>query len=157
MPDVKNPYAVAADAYGSMAGSVDPRSLEGKVLLKAATKLEDLQRRLASGEKIKSAECGEILEYNQKLWQLFVEDARNPDHPLPQEIKNNIATLALFIFKRTLELMIDTKPDKMQAIIDINRNIAAGLMKTVKPLPGQQAAKPLDADKPVKSTIDSIT
>ena len=54
------------------------------------------------------------------------------------------------------ELMIDTKPDKIQALIDINRNIAAGLMKQVKPLPGQQAQKP-DADKPVKSTIDSVT
>ncbi len=157
MPDMKNPYAAAADAYGTMAGSVDQRSLEGKVLLKSATKLEELQRRLASGEIIRVAESGEILEYNQKLWQLFVEDARNPDHPLPQEIKNNIATLALFIFKRTLELLIDTKPDKIQALIDINRNIAAGLMKQVKPLPGQQAAKPGDGDKPVKSTIDSVT
>jgi len=142
MPDKKNPYAAAADAYGSMAGSVDQRALEGKVLLKASSRLEDIARRLETGEKIKSLEIAEVLDYNQKLWQLFVEDARNPDHPLPLDIKNNIATLALFIFKRTLELRIDPKPEKFQAVIEINRNIAAGLMKQVKPLPGQQSTTP---------------
>ncbi|MDE1153864.1 MAG: flagellar biosynthesis regulator FlaF [Micavibrio sp.] len=151
MPDKKNPYAAAADAYGSMAGSVDQRAMEGKILLRAASRLEDTSRRLAAGEKIKSADIADVLEYNQKLWQLFVEDARNPDHPLPSDIKNNIATLALFIFKRTLELRIDPKPEKFQAVIEINRNIAAGLMKQVKPLPGQQQ-HPTDS----KPKADSI-
>ena len=153
MSNPQNPYLEATNAYGSMAASVDPRALEGKILLKAATKLEDLARRLRAGETVRVVERGDILEYNQKLWQLFVGDTMNPDHPLPQDLKNNIATLGLFIFKRTLELLADTNPDKIQALVDINRNIAAGLMKKAQdskaPSP---AAKPAPADvKPIDS------
>ncbi|MCK5659383.1 MAG: hypothetical protein KAH96_05870, partial [Alphaproteobacteria bacterium] len=38
------------------------------------------------------------------------------------------ASLAVFVFKRTQEIMIDMKPEKFKALININRNIAAGLM-----------------------------
>lgn len=124
-----NPYSKAAGAYGSTAAAVDPRMLEGQILLKAAAGLEDLARRIEKGENPSREDIGTTLTYNQKLWQLFVEDMRNPDHPLPQEIKNNIASLALFVFKRTQEILIDTQPHKFKALIDINRNIAAGLMK----------------------------
>lgn len=149
MSDKKNPYASAVEAYGTMAGIGDQRAMEGRVLLKAAAKLEALAKRLDAGEKPPVAETGEILEYNQKLWQLFVEDARNEDHPLPQEIKNNIASLALFIFKRTMEALIEPKAEKLQAMIEINRNIAAGLMKTTRPLPGAKD----EAEKKPKTVI----
>lgn len=125
----QNPYGAAADAYGNTASSVNPRALEGQILLKAAFKLEDLAKRLKAGEKVGYVEVGDILEYNKKLWQLFISDTMNPDHPLPVEIKSNIATLGVFVLKRTLEVLIDTKPEKLGALIEINRNIAAGLMK----------------------------
>lgn len=153
MSDKKNPYANAVEAYGTMAGIGDQRAMEGRILLKAAAKLEDLSNRLKSGEKPSVTETGEVLNYNQKLWQLFVEDAKNEQHPLPQEIKNNIASLALFMFKRTLEVMADVQPEKLQAMIEINRNIAAGLMKTTKPLPG---AKAEDTAKPAITSTDNL-
>jgi flagellar protein FlaF len=128
-PSQQNPYTKAAGAYGTTASATDPRALEGTILLKYAQKLEDIAKRLQANEKVPLEEVGGTLEYNQKLWQLFVEDMMNPDHPLPQEIKNNIASLALFVFKRTQEILIDTQPDKFKILININRNIAAGLMK----------------------------
>lgn len=142
MSDKNNPFAAAAQAYGNTANIEGGRELEGKILLKAATQLELLQKRLEKGEKVPSGEAGETLEYNQKLWQFFVNAMKNEEHPLPREIKNNIATLGLFVFKRTLEVMIDTKPGKIQALIEINRNIAAGLMTKPKAEPQPQAALP---------------
>lgn len=132
MSDNNNPYAAAIGAYGQAATIEGGRDLEGKILLKAATRLEGLKIRLESGEQVPIAESGEILEYNQKLWQFFVDAMRNEEHPLPLDIKNNIASLGLFMFKRTLEVMIDTKPEKLQAMIEINRNIAAGLLQKPK-------------------------
>jgi len=152
MSDKKNPYGNATQAYGQTAAIGDQRAMEGRVLLKAASKLEELSRRLQAGETPTVAETGETLEYNQKLWQLFVSDARNEDHPLPQEIKNNIASLALFMFKRTLEVMADPKAEKLQAMIEINRNIAAGLMKTVKPLPGAKE-EPEKKHQPITDSL----
>lgn len=142
MSDNKNPYAKATAAYGDTTKKAvaDGRDLEAQTLLKAATKLESLQKRLQKGEAVSAVESGEVLEYNQKLWQFFVNAMKNEDHPLPREIKNNIATLGLFVFKRTLEIMIDTKPDKIQALVEINRNIAAGLM--TRPKEGPKPAAP---------------
>ncbi|MCC7038530.1 MAG: flagellar biosynthesis regulator FlaF [Alphaproteobacteria bacterium] len=146
----KNPYTAAAGAYGSSAATTDPRALEGMVLMKAAQQLETLAKAIESGEYVSRDEIGAVLTDNKKLWQVFVSDTMNPDHPLPQEIKNNIATLALFIFKRTLELLADTNPDKIQALIDINRNIAAGVLK--KPAGAKPDAQPSKTDvQPIDS------
>jgi glutamate synthase (NADPH/NADH) large chain len=54
------------------------------------------------------------------------------------EIKQNIANLAIFIFKRTVELMIDKKPERLGVLININRQIAAGLRE--RPAAPQQPA-----------------
>ncbi len=155
MPN-ENPYTSAVAAYGNTAASVDPRALEGTILLKSAMKLEDLAKRLKAGEKVTIVEKGDVLEYNQKLWQLFVSETINPDHPLPQELKNNIATLGMFVFKRTLELLADPNPDKIQALVEINRNIAAGLLKkpaAPPPVPGTLGKK--KTDMPAASPADN--
>ena len=129
----QNPYSRAAGAYTTQ-GTVttDQRSLEGTALLKAAQNLEELTTRLESGEKVSLEELGTVLTHNRKLWELFVNDMVNPDHILPQDIRNNIASLALFVFKRTQEILVDTQPGKFRALININRSIAAGLLKKVE-------------------------
>ena len=43
-------------------------------------------------------------------------------------LRNNIGSIAIFVFKRTLELMGRPEPSKVDALIEINRTIAAGLM-----------------------------
>lgn len=131
----KNPYNKAADAYSSTAAETDQRALEGRVLLKAAQKLEALATRLKNGEKVAREEIGDIMEYNQKLWIIFASDVGNAENQLPLEVKNNIASLGLFVFKRTQQFLIDTTPEKLSALIEINRNIASGLLK-------QQTAQP---------------
>lgn len=119
----------AADAYGQMTAAVDPRALEARILLKAAQKLEILSKRLADGENVNFRETGEVVEYNQKLWTVFLNDAMDPAHPLPQDIKNNIGSLAVFVFKRSKDVLIAPSAENIKILISINRNIAAGLMK----------------------------
>ncbi len=146
----KNPYGQASDAYGSMAAKGDQRSLEGKVLLKSARQLEELSKRLAAGEKPTLEEVNFPLEYNRKLWMVFVNDTMNDSHPLPQEIKNNIASLGIFVFKRTIDILADPTPAKLQSLIEINRNIATGLMK-------QKPADKSAADAPAPSADSNPT
>jgi len=154
-----NPYSQATDAYSTTAAETDQRALEGKILLKAAQKLEDLARRLKEGEKVHFTEIGDVLEYNQKLWTVFVGDMTDATHDLPQSIKNNIATLGIFIFNRTKDVLIDTTPEKLKVLIDINRNIAAGLLKRPVGVGAPKAALPAPEEKrekPVKETMDSV-
>ena len=143
-----NPYGSAADAYGNTAATTDPRALEGQILLKAAAKLENLAQRLAGTEKVPLEDISEAVDFNRKLWTIFASDATNPDHPLPQEIKNNIATLAVFMFKRSIEVLIDTNPEKFKVMIEINRNIASGLLKRGAAPPAPGASAPKAPEKP---------
>lgn len=140
---VKNPYSQAADAYGATAAETDQRALEGRALLKAAAKLETLSQRLAAKEDVSLEDIGDALDFNRKLWTVFATETVNPDHPLPQEIKNNIASLGIFVFKRTTDVFVDPAPEKIKVLIDINRNIASGLMKQA----GLTATPPAPDDK----------
>jgi flagellar protein FlaF len=58
---------------------------------------------------------------------VFVGAVAEQDSPLPKEIRNNVASLGVFIFKHTLELQKDPAPEKLLALININKEIAAGL------------------------------
>ncbi len=129
-----NPYTESADIYSKNAKSavVDPRSLEGQVLMRAAQKLELIKNRLLDGEKILLSDIDDAISYNRKLWTIFAADAANEEHPLPQEIKNNIASLAVFVFKHSMEIMAEPQPSKFDSLIEINKNIASGLLKSIK-------------------------
>lgn len=137
-----NPYHNASDAYASTAATTDQRSLEGKILMKAALRMEQLAEALSKGEQPSLDDISDVMEYNQKLWTVFVAETMNEEHPLPQEIKNNIASLGMFVFKRTIDVLADTKPEKIRALIDINRNIASGLMKSAALSSGTPAQQP---------------
>jgi flagellar protein FlaF len=58
---------------------------------------------------------------------VFVSSVTKDDNPLPKEIKEGIANLGLFIFNHTLEVQARPAPEKLTSLININREIAAGL------------------------------
>lgn len=114
----------AANVYAKNAQiSQSPRELEANLLMKAASRLQSIKDDWA----IREPELDDALTYNRKLWTILATSATEAENPLPREIKQNIANLALFIFKRTVDLMIDKKPEQLGALININRQIAMGL------------------------------
>ncbi len=73
------------------------------------------------------AEKDDALVYNRKLWTILVTSATSDDSQLPQDIKNNIASLGVFVFKQTITVMTSDDPEKLNTLISINRSIAEGL------------------------------
>jgi len=142
-----NPYSKASDAYGksSTAAPDDQRTLEGQALMKAALKLEFLKKRFTEEDNVPLEEMDDILDYNRKLWTVFAGETVNEDHELPQDLRNNIASLAVFIFKRTIDIQSEPTPDKFDVMIDINRQIAAGLLK--QPTSSQEKTSAVEAEK----------
>ena len=53
--------------------------------------------------------------------------AETNDNPQPLEIRQNIANIAVFVMKQTVDMQLNPDPAKLQSLIDINRNLAAGL------------------------------
>ena len=115
----------AAQAYGAVARQIaNPRELEADLLLKAAARLQTIHDAWDS----KRADLDEALMYNSKLWTIFVTSATNPDNPMPVDIRRNVADLGVFVFNQTLATMTNRKPENLGSLININRELAAGLL-----------------------------
>lgn len=68
------------------------------------------------------------MTFNQKIWTLFQDELARENHPMPSELRADILKLSLVIDKRIIEGMGDPSPEKLDLIININTNIAAGLL-----------------------------
>ena len=127
-PPSNNPYAQAAGAYGDNAHKNEPdqRQLEGRILLKAAKMIKDLQD---DWDNINPDILESTLRYNRQIWMVFYDTAlENPDDDRPNDLRSNIINLANFIFKRELDVMAAPEKKKLDVLVNINREIAAGLM-----------------------------
>jgi flagellar protein FlaF len=114
----------AANAYARTAQqSSSPRDIEAQTLLMAARKLVEVQSDWKGADKRMHA----ALTFNRRLWTIFMSDAESNDNPQPLEVRQKIINIAIFVMQRTLELQTDPSPEKIQPLIDINSNIAAGL------------------------------
>ena len=114
----------AAAAYGAVAKQTSsPRELEASLLVKAATMLQQAK----DNPETEESSLDSALSYNQRLWSVFASAVTDPDSPLPLEIRNNIASLSVFIFKQTVDARMAPAPEKLATLININREVAAGL------------------------------
>ena len=115
----------AAQAYAKVAKQiVNPRELEADLLLKAASRLQTI----VDGWDRKKSELDAALLYNRKLWSIFMISATNTEHALPVGIRQNIANLGLFVMNQTVSILRDPRRDQLGALININRELAAGLL-----------------------------
>ena len=114
----------AAQAYSRVANSTaSPRDIEAQALLMAANKLQDVMTRTdATVEQTEQA-----LMFNRKLWTVFIGEALSDSNPQPIEVRQKIANIAIFVLSQTLALQAVPQLDQFKSLIDINRNIAAGL------------------------------
>ncbi|MBI5606845.1 MAG: flagellar biosynthesis regulator FlaF [Deltaproteobacteria bacterium] len=102
------------------------RNLEAAVLTKAARLLILCQEQW--NEEGHFRRWDEALTFNQKVWTIFQDELAKEDHPMPIELRANILKLSLMVDKRIIEVMgNDSSPDRLDLIININNNIAAGL------------------------------
>lgn len=119
-------YGSAKKAYESGATATSSsRELEATALFKAARQLEacrDTWGQPGHDERLEQA-----LRYNQRLWTLFQAELARPDHPMVPALRRDLLQISVFVDKRTFETMSAPSADKLQALIDIDRNIASGL------------------------------
>jgi flagellar biosynthesis activator protein FlaF len=114
----------AVNTYGTVARQIaNPRELEANLLLKAVARLQAIH---ASWDDAKG-DLDEALLYNRKLWSVFLTSVTQQEHPL-REIRQNVANLGLFVMNQTISLLADPKPEKLNSLININRELAAGLL-----------------------------
>ncbi len=119
-------YATQLETYRNMQkATLSGRELEAEVLSKAALKLKFCQNNWEALNRDEMLD--EALKFNQKIWTLFQSELAKPENPLPKKLRENLLNLSMFIDKRIFEIMSFPSPEKLNAIIEINLNIAAGL------------------------------
>ncbi len=114
----------AAMAYQQVAKqTLSPRNREADLLSKSASDLQRVRDNWDSSQN----ELEKALQFNRKLWTILLTSVTREENPLPRQVKENVANLGLFIVKRTLDIQITPSEEKLDAIININRELAAGL------------------------------
>jgi flagellar protein FlaF len=101
------------------------REIEAAVLTKAALKLKKCQDNWDTPDRDNRLE--EALKYNQRIWSIFQSELSREDHQLPKKLRLDILRLAAFIDRRIFETMAFPAPEKLNIVININNNLAAGL------------------------------
>ncbi len=117
MQDALKAYAAVAKETAS------PRELEASLLLKAASKLQAVHEAWRDNPR----GLDDALLYNRRLWTVFLDAVCENGSPLPVRIRQNIANLGVFVMTETFSLMTDPKPGHLVPLININRELAAGL------------------------------
>jgi len=116
--------SAAAQAYARVATATSsPRDIEAQALLKAANKLQAAM----TDPDATYAKISEALIYNRKLWSIFLSEAQRDESPQPLQVRQNIANISVFVLSQTAALQISPQREHFKPLIEINRNIAAGL------------------------------
>lgn len=103
--------------------TVNPRLLEANLLSRSAAQLQ----RVRDDWENNRPDLFDALEFNRKLWNIFTTSVTGPDSRLPREPRENIANLGIFVMKQTLATQHNPEPRKLDSLININRELAAGL------------------------------
>jgi flagellar protein FlaF len=114
------------NAYQTVeANTLSGRELEARALRNAAMLLEAVQQEWDSAER--DTLLDNALRKNQRLWSLFQSELMSDANVLPTHLRQDLLSLAAYIDKRTFEVMSFPSAEKLDILISINRNIAAGL------------------------------
>jgi len=101
----------------------NPRELEANLLSKSATNLQRIREDWALAD----SELLGALKFNRKLWNVFLNSVTREESPLPTAIRQNIANLGIFVLNHTIKLEARPDPQRLDVLITINREVAAGL------------------------------
>jgi flagellar biosynthesis activator protein FlaF len=114
----------AAHAYQQVGKqTVSPRVLEANLLSRAAAQLQIVRDDWDN----RRHELRDALLFNRKLWNIFLTSVTGESSQLPDKLRENIANLGLFVMKQTVSMQDNPVPSKLDTLININRELAAGL------------------------------
>ncbi|MRR53111.1 MAG: flagellar biosynthesis regulatory protein FlaF [Deltaproteobacteria bacterium] len=121
----KNPFNIYQNANKE---GMSQRELEASLLTRAGLMLKGCQDNWDAPDRDLRLEAA--IKFNQKIWSLFQSELSMPDNPLPKNIREDILNLSLFLDKRLFEVLAYPEAHKLTIAININLNLAAGLLKS---------------------------
>ncbi|MDV7341836.1 flagellar biosynthesis regulator FlaF [Terasakiella sp. A23] len=100
------------------------RELEGEAFMRAANLLNQAKD-APQNKKL----LWEALQYTSKLWTIVQADLNSPQTKMNDDLKANLLSLSLFVDRTCSEIIKKPHQRMLQGLIDVNRNIAKGLLE----------------------------
>ncbi len=131
--NIKNDtHSRAAGLYDDNASKFagNQRELEARILIKSNRMIQQL---VTMWDSRPDDLLEETLKYNRNIWMLFYDSAmENKENDRPDALRDNIINLANFIFKREMDILANPDKTKLEVLLSINSEIAAGLSESLK-------------------------
>lgn len=114
----------AAMAYQTVAKqTVSPSDREADLLSQSALRLQKIRDNWDTNY----GDLPAAIRFTNSLWSILLAGVVEPDSQLPHDIRQNVANLGIFVLSQLAEIKHEPMPKKLDAIININRELAAGL------------------------------
>lgn len=133
-------YGPAQGGYRAIPEPGVPASTEAWALIEAARRISEASRSPETVEELREA-----LRINWRLWTLFQAQLSLEESGVPDAMRSNMLNLCNFVDKRTVQTLAAPTAEQVKVLIDINRNIASGLMASVEKGAESAAATAPDA------------
>lgn len=101
------------------------RQIEVSIMEMATSKLRG--QLSEDGDLAWSRELDEALKFNQKMWDIFSADWMSEESKLPQELRQNLLSIGIFVKKKTFTTMASPDRASLELLIQLNENILEGL------------------------------
>ncbi|CCQ74174.1 flagellar biosynthesis regulator FlaF [Magnetospira sp. QH-2] len=88
------------------------------------------------------------LRLNWQLWTIFQSELLSPNCTVPDDVRSSVLSLANFVDKHTLEIMPSPTKEKIDVLININRELSGGLNAGLEgaPDPAETGNEPSSSD-----------
>lgn len=112
--------------YSSTPAPGNPAQSEAWALVEAAKRMAEAVLN-GDNEAARAA-----LRLNWRLWTIFQAELSENETLVPDQIRENMLRLCLFVDKTTVTLLAEPTPEGINNLVNINRNIAQGLMASAE-------------------------
>lgn len=139
------PYENQVKKYERRPQGGNPAQSEAWALIEAAKRMAVAITYDAGDVKATKDARKAALRLNWRLWTIFQAELTTERSDVPEELRINMLTLCKFVDKHTVGALVNPTPEAITVLIDINRNIAAGLAQVP---PNAENAEPVAAPAP---------
>ena len=128
--DAYNQYKQSS--YEQIPEPGNPTYTEAWALVEAARRMASPLEYGDLNDERNKVRVQESLRLNWRLWTIFQTELSLEDGPVPTEIRESMLSLCNFVDRHTVDTINEPTPEKIATLIEINRNIANGLLTSLQ-------------------------
>ena len=158
MPKQERGYPQSGANYSRLPTPGSPTYTEAWALVEAARRMAvAIESGPLDDPEVRKA-TRDALRINWRLWTIFQTELSADTSPVPIDIRENMLSIANFVDSHTVRTMADPSPEKIATLIEINRNIATGLLESLQAkIQAEEAAQAKAPQAPGAKKVESKT